>query len=862
MHDLWLYNPDTNKWTDTLPGTVFTTNKKPRLYNCWLQDSRGTIWLGTSNGLFCWKGAPYNLQTAEEAFGIKHAAAKQVIQCLLEDSRGNVWIGTDSVMAILQPSVGKLQAIVEVPGVTGLHFYSLQQDKNGDIWAGTQAGLLRFDPVQKHTTIYNTYDGLPDNEFNLRAVATDSKGDLYFGTYNGLLHFSTNDISRFQVNAPLAITGIRVFDKPLPASQLPLPANGQVTLRHYEDVVTIEFSLLNFIKPYKTRYAWMLKGVDKSWQYGNTPQVTYSQLSPGNYVFLVKAANHDGYWIEEPVALTIKVLPPLWRAWWAMLAYILLALAGMVFIIRFFWLRARFRRREAMQQFKLDFFTNISHEIRTHLTLIAAPVEQIMLERSQDAPLLHRLRPIKNNAEKLQNLVSEMMDLNQTETGNLRLKIEKHNLAAFLQETINAVQVSADTRQITLLLDCANLHLYLYFDAIQMEKVFFNLLTNAIKFTQAGGTIKVTAAELENKVAIMVEDNGKGMDKITLQKLFTAYYQGEQQQGAQAGYGLGLALAKSITELHHGHIVVTSEEAKPGTSGHTCFTVTLLKGYEHYPEAVLQPAADIPALPEEEIASGAGGDEVLPLLLLAEDNEELMQFLTQSLSARYRVLQCTNGSQALYTAQQQLPDLVISDVMMPGMDGIALCKALKNNEYTNHIPVVLLTAKVQASHQMEGLSAGADAYITKPFSVQMLELQLSNLTAARVAMQQRLALQVARQPKQENGKTGIQEAFLNQVQQLIEAHLDDPEFGVPALSTLLTMSQTVLYKKIKALTGLSVQDFIRNTRLKKAAQLLLETDMHVNEVAFAVGYSDRKYFSREFKKQYGKSPSEFTGSET
>ncbi|MCU0374566.1 MAG: response regulator, partial [Chitinophagaceae bacterium] len=434
------------------------------------------------------------------------------------------------------------------------------------------------------------------------------------------------------------------------------------------------------------------------------------------------------------------------------------------------------------------------------------------------------------------------------------------NLAAFLQETINAVQVSADTQKVSLLLHCPNLHLYLYFDAIQMEKVFFNLLTNAIKFTQPGGTIKVTAAEEEDKVAIMVEDNGKGMDKVTLQKLFTAYYQGEQQQGTQAGYGLGLALAKSITELHHGHIEVMSTQAKPGASGHTCFTVSLQKGYGHFPEARHQPA-DIPHLPGVEMAGRQGDEEALPLLLLAEDNEELMQFLTQSLSARYRVLACTNGSQALQTAQEQLPDLIISDVMMPGMDGIALCKALKNNEHTNHIPVVLLTARVQANHQMEGLSAGADAYITKPFSVQMLELQLSNLTAARAAMQQRLALQVARQPGHAGSKAGIQEAFLHEVQAIIEAHLDDPEFGVPALSTLLAMSQTVLYKKIKALTGMSVQDFIRNTRLKKAARLLLETDMHVNEVAFAVGYSDRKYFSKEFKKQYGKSPSEFTGGE-
>jgi len=860
LQELWLYNPDSNKWTDTLPGTTFTTNKKPRLYNCWLQDSRGAIWLGTSDGLLCWKGAPHNLQTAEEAFGIKYSFARQVIHCLLEDNRGNIWMGTDSVMACLQPATGKLLDAIEIPGITGLHFYSLQEDKNGDIWAGTQAGLLRFDPLQKHTTLYNIYDGLPDNEFNLRAVATDSKGDLFFGTYNGLLHFATNDIARFQVNAPLAITGIRVFDKPLPASDLPLPANGRVTLKHNQDVLTIEFALLNFIKPYKTRYAWKLSGVDKTWQYGSEPQVTYSQLNPGTYVFEVKAANHDGYWLDEPVRLTIKIMPPLWRTWWALLIYSLLAAAGIVFVTRFFWLRAKFRRREAMQQFKLDFFTNISHEIRTHLTLIAAPVEQIMLERSHDAPLLYRLNPIKNNADKLQTLVGEMMDLNQTETGNLKLKIEKHNLAAFLQEIINAVQVSADSKQVNLLLDCAYLHLYLYFDAIQMEKVFFNLLTNALKFTQPGGTIKVSAKQEDAWVHIMVEDNGRGMDEITLKKIFTAYYQGEQHSAKNAGYGLGLALAKSITEMHYGQIQVKSTEAKIGTPGFSCFTVSLRTGFSHYPPGSMQLAKgteeSAALLLEEEPQSSA--ETRLPLLLLAEDNEELIQFLTQSLSARYRVIACSNGTEAWEAAVKHLPDLVITDIMMPGMDGIALCKAIKGDSRTNHIPVVLLTAKVQASHQMQGLSAGADAYITKPFSVQMLELQLSNLTAARAAMQQRLAMQATLPQAPGGDRQNVQEAFLHEVKQIIEAHLDDPEFGVPALSTLLAMSQTVLYKKMKALTGVSVQDFIRNTRLNKAAQLLRETDMHVNEVAFAVGYSDRKYFSKEFKKQFGKSPSDYT----
>lgn len=864
FQEIWIYNPDTQQWSNLAPGTQSTLNTRPKVCHQFLQDSRGVVWIATTDGPYLWPGPGKGILSLEQIQGISGKLPATATYSLLEDNMGRIWMGTQKGLALYHPS----RQTIETPNITLLNdkvVYGLQEDAQGHLWCSTQKGLIRYNIATKLATLYDTYDGLPDNEFNLRSAHMDNKGTLYFGTYNGLLYFNPAEIEVNTAVGKVAFCNLKLFNNSVEVGDSlgvikeSLVPGSTIYLEHNQNVFSIDYSLLNFIKPYKTRYAHILQGYDKDWIYTREPGVSYGKLPPGTYTLLVKAANNDGVWSEEASALTIIIKKPWWLTDTAIAAYTLLALAGLFFAGRFVWLRARFRRQEAMQQFKLDFFTNLSHEIRTHLTLIAAPVEQVMLQRSTDAALIDQLLPVKANAEKLQTLVREMMDLRRAETNHLQLKIEQFNLPAFLQEVLLSVQSMAEKKNITLLLQCPLLQLPLHFDGIQMEKVFFNLLTNALKFTPPGGTIRLVVQDGPEEVKIRVEDNGVGMDKKTLDRLFTSYFQAHSGQGTDAGYGLGLAMAKSITELHQGRIEVSSIPAQEGNAGNTCFTITLPKGQAHLLQV---PQAAAPAVAPPTTAPDADPAAVhprqLPHLLLAEDNDELRHFLTQSLAGRYTITACANGTEAWEAALQHLPDLLISDVMMPGMSGTDLCRKLKAHEPTNHIPVILLTAKATAQDQVEGLSAGADAYITKPFSVQMLELQIANLTASRAAMRQRYVHRIS-QPHTPGSPAAStpEEQFLQQVQQLVEQHLEDPNFGVPLLCTQLAMSQTVLYKKLKALTNMSVQDFIRTVRLNKAAQLLREGRLQVGEIAYAVGYSDRKYFSKEFKKQYGKAPSDF-----
>lgn len=860
FQQIWIYNPTTGSWSNTAPGTNQSLNTSEKTCYQFLQDSRGLLWIATSAGIYLWQGPGYALVPLAQKKDIAtQAMPPSLAYSLLEDNSGNIWIGTQNGLVLYNAAKNTIEPQSQIHLLQDKAVYGLLEDAEGNLWCSTQKGLIRYSKSTGLATLFNTYDGLPDDEFNFRSAHADTEGNMYFGTYNGLVYFNPASIEiNTQVNK-VAFCNLMVFNSKVEVGdslgilQQSLQNKGTIYLAHFQNVFTVEYSLLNFVKPYKTRYAHMLKGFDKDWVYGTKPYAEYSNLAPGTYTLLVKAANNDGLWMETPSELTIVIK----KAWWlttpAIALYVLLAAAAVFFIGRFVWLRARYRRQEAMQQFKLDFFTNLSHEIRTHLTLIAAPVEQVMLQRSNDPALVEQLLPVKANAEKLQTLVREMMDLRRAETNHLQLKIEAFNLPAFLQEVLLSVQSMADKKNITLLLHCPQLSIPMHFDGLQMEKVFFNLLTNALKFTPEGGTIQLRVAEAPEAVQIQVEDNGVGMDKKTLERLFTSYFQAGDHQVNNVGYGLGLAMAKSITELHKGTIEVSSTPATAGKPGYTCFTVTLPKGTAHLQQAPAQPATT--SAPAEQAAPSL---RQMPQVLLAEDNDELRHFLTQSLAGRYEVLACANGTEAWEATLQHLPDLVISDVMMPGLTGIELCRRLKAEKQTNHIPIILLTAKATANDQMEGLSAGADAYITKPFSVQMLELQIANLTASRAALRERYVHRITQAPAGSSpAGDSPEEVFLQQVQQAIEAHLEDPNFGVPMLCTQLAMSQTVLYKKLKALTNLSVQDFIRSVRLNRAAQLLQEGRLQVGEVAYAVGYSDRKYFSREFKKQYGKAPSEY-----
>ncbi|HEX6428086.1 MAG TPA: ATP-binding protein, partial [Niastella sp.] len=605
---------------------------------------------------------------------------------------------------------------------------------------------------------------------------------------------------------------------------------------------------------------------------------------PGAYTFAVKGANNDGIW-SAPATLKITVSPPFWKTWWAYSVYGLLFITLAFFIVRFFFLRALLRRNQELTRLKLNFFTNISHEIRTHLSLITGPAEKLMHSGTNDQYDRQLLRTIRSNSESLLQLVNELMDFRKAETGHLPLQVYHWNIVPFAESVFDAFHDISVSRNIRADFISSSPDIEVWFDKEQLEKVLFNLLSNAFKFTPDGGYISVDIEEKDTTIAIRVTDNGRGIAKENIERLFDNYFQGDDYGKQNTGYGIGLALSKSIVEIHKGTLAVSSENTGDGQYT-TCFTITLLTGKAHFAEVQIAPLAPSAAVlqrtemvqTEQAVPASVKNtqDGTKSTVLLIEDNAGIRTFIKNALQPQYHILESSNGLEGLHAAMEAMPDLVISDVMMPEMDGLTFCNRMKNDVRTSHIPVILLTAKTEIQHQVNGLQTGAEVYLTKPFSIQVLELQIRNLLASRERLWQQFRQQMDIVPADQAAENGtaatenlsiapvtlhpLDEAFLKSITQMVEDNMGNAEFGIALLAKKSAMSQPVLFKKLKAITGMSANDFVKSLRLKRATQLLQENRYTVYEIAYMVGYENSKYFSKEFKKQFGKTPSEFARS--
>lgn len=853
---------------------------------CFLEDTKKNVWIGTANGLY-----KVTQNGCSELL-------KEGINCIREDAQGKIWIGLYyNGLALYDPASGPEKVYTEKDGLPHNNVLGILEDNWNDLWVSTENGLAVLDP---QTNVFRTYtqsDGLAGNEFNYNSFLKDSKGMFFFGGDNGLTSFYPGRIETNRSAANIAITGLSLFNQPVKINgndgllKEEISLTREVTFKSSQDVFTLEFALLSFIKPGKNRYAYKLEGFDKNWNEVGITSATYTNLPSGNYTFLVKGANNDGVW-SPPAVLRVRILPPFWLTWWACASYVLVAVALLWLIFRFFYLRGMLRKEAELHQEKLNFFTNISHEIRTHLTLITAPIDRMMDTGASGGFFYQQLRNVRDNADRLLRLVSELMDFRKAETGHLRLHRASHNVVPFLETIINNFRDLSQARNIDISFNHNSEEIPLWFDSEQMEKVFFNLLSNAFKFTPEGGAIVIQALLLPGTVKISVSDNGRGIAAGHLDKLFDNYFQGDDHGVQNTGYGIGLSLSRSIVELHKGVITVESRPAVNGTEGRTCFTVTLPAGSQQ-PEGAAPPrenggtaAVNGYTRPAPvTVASAATAAEALPqpyTILVAEDNPSLAGLLQETFESSYKVLLCADGQQGWEVATEQIPDIIITDVMMPGMNGFTLCHQLKTDERTSHIPVVILTARSGQADQLHGLETGADVYLAKPFSPKALELNVRNLLALREKIRNRAGALIVAAPENvpvvnndgavavahsqpafpgvENPRpllNKIDHAFLQKAIGFVEEHINDPELCVSLLSEKLAMSPPVLYKKLKAVTNMSVNDFIRSLRMKKAAQLLMEKELAIYEVAYAVGYSDRKYFSKEFKKQFGIAPSEY-----
>ena len=823
-------------------------------------DSQKKLWIGTDVALYLLENGKLRLIGGINS---KNKTAFKV-NYITEDSNHKIWIGTyhHGLYEYTMNGVFK-RALVQKNGLPDNNVLAVLEDEQQNLWISTGNGLSKYVIRKNQFLNYYSVDGLAGNVFNNNAYYKSKTGEMFFGGYNGLTSFFPQEIKQNNTVPPIVLSSLTVQGKLVgvgPNSLLTQDVSftNSIELQHDQNVFGIEFSVLNYIKPSKNRFAYQLKGFDTQWNYTTSPNISFNSLQPGSYSLLMKGSNNDGIW-SEPIALSIKVLPPFWKTWKAYTLYALLLATLLFFITRFFFLREWVKKNNELTQLKLNFFTNISHEIRTHLSLIIGPADKLMVNSTGAVEDQQQLQVIKHNSESLLQLVNELMDFRRAETGNLKLLVGNWDIVSFIRDIHASFYELSIQKNIVLDLSSAPAKLDLWFDKEQLEKVFFNLLSNAFKFTANGGQIHLHIEEKKQTVEIKITDNGKGISKQNLEKLFENYFQEEYHGTQNNGYGIGLALSKSIVEIHKGSITVQSE------SGGTSFIVALKKGKEHFEPDFIddQPSFTQRIAPPVKISEPLALTTTVPVLpggtkhtiLLVEDNAEIRNFITSALKDLYIFLEAEHGLLGWNIAIETLPDLIISDVMMPEMDGITFCEKLKTDPRTSHIPVILLTAKSTTANHITGLQTGADLYLTKPFSLQVLTLHMYNIIDSR----KKLWAKFSNQLNEEHIATvhPMDTAFLKKVIKFVEENMYEPEFNIAVLSAKVAMSQPVLMKKIKAITGLSTNDFVKSLRLKKAAELLSEKRHTVYEVSYMVGYEDSKYFSKEFKKHFGKSPSAY-----
>ncbi len=865
-------------------------------------DSRNNLWVGTEDGLNLRRNGTDHFEVFRFSLDDPHSISGNIIISIFEDSESRIWFGTyKNGLNQYHYDGNSFSRITEKDGLPGNNIFGILE-ANQQLWLSTNNGICSIDPITGAVKSYNTKDGIAGNEFSIGAYCKTSGGQLIFGGSHGLTCFNPNDFTASGYVPPVVFTDFRLFNKsvipgPDQVLEKPISITDTIILNHAQNIFTIEFSAINYVLPEKNKYAYRLAGLEDEWNDVTVPSATYTNLHPGTYTLLAKGSSNDGIWNEVPAVLTIKILPPPWKTWWAYAIYTALVGAGIYVLIRFTKIRSRLEhqlqlehleneRQREINEIKLNFFTSISHEFRTPLTLILAPVQHILANIKLEENARAMMDTVRNNSLRLLNLVNQLLDFRKQESGNFQLTVDAHDFIAFIDRIAAEFKLYADEQHIHFEYSKPLVPIEAWFDADQLEKVFYNLLSNAFKFAPVGGTVRLTIEKVaftnrypHGSVMIRIWDNGKGIPNEKLDSIFEFFYQlnaNREENRRNLGSGIGLALAKNLTEMHGGEISVQSYHGADKPT-YTCFNVELPLGNLHIDSRQLathhadttkgvfiQQHQDEPpiAVPHTVVANDTNdATSHLPLILIVEDHTEIRTVVAESLKTRYTILEASDGAEGWELVKSRLPDLVITDIMMPVSDGISLLKNIKESVDTNHIPVLLVTARSSVENVLEGLQLGGDDYMTKPFHLDVLSLKIHNILAARERFRKKFIRDYVLTPQQEVAEQPAEQQFLRAVIDHIENNLGESQFNVNTLARELGMSRPVLYRKLKQLTDLSVIELINVLRLRKAAQLLANGDHTISQVAYDVGFSDPKYFGKSFKSYFGKSPSEYASLE-
>ncbi len=855
------------------------------------EDHHGNLWIGTDDaGLNC-----LNASTGEFSHYFHQDEKKPDLRVLFVDKKGQLWLGQAGLYQF-DPSQNQFKLWTEKAGLATEFIKGIAEDEDGNLWVSTSHGLTKIHPKTLRFRKFNTADGLQGLEFEANAFLKTKDGQLFFGGVNGFNAFYPKNITTNEFLPPVYLTDFHLHnekvwpgDKNSPLKQ-DISLTDKIVLSYKQATFSFDFAALNYTAAENNQYAYMLENWDEAWnEVGTEKRASYTNVSPGEYTFRVKASNNDGLWNETGRSLKVIILPPFWATWWFRSLLVLSIGAGLYWFYRFRrnleLQRLEEQKREELHQLQLQFFTNITHEFRTPLSLILGPIEKLLKEETR---LSQRkdYQVIQRNTNRLLHLVNELMDFRKSEAGILRLHVMEGNVAWFLQEIVEEFSTLAQEKNIDFVVTPGHASTGFWFDRQILEKILINLISNAFKYTPVGGRIMLEIVEnldnfkpsFVNELTLKSEykaqrylyfrvlDNGIGISKESIGHLFERYY---RISDAHLGSGIGLAFVKSLTALHKGAILVSSERHQ-GTE----IVIGIPCTREDYsPNELWLDGLNSPATLE---SFQAQYDYFMPLgeekpelevdpplisfpgfhILVVDDNEELRTFLREILAIRYQVSEAQDGQEAYEKALVEQPDLIISDIMMPVMDGIEFCKKVKSDPQLAHIPFMLLTAKEALESKIEGTSSGADYYFAKPISIELLELNIKNIFAQKQKLVERYVHDHHAEVK-DHVHSSKDKEFLEALITLIENNLLNPDLNIDYLCTQMGMSRTKLYNKIKGMTNQSINDFVRTVRLKNAVKLMVTQDVSIAEVMYSVGIQTQSYFTKAFKAEYGKTPSQF-----
>ncbi|MBN9351607.1 MAG: response regulator [Chitinophagaceae bacterium] len=853
------------------------------------EDSEGNFWIGTGDGLlyfdiFTKKFTRYATNTANPA-----SLSFDAVRSILPDPKYPkkfLWIGTaGGGLNKMDLQTKKFTHFTEGDGLPNNVIYGILPDEEGNLWISTNKGISRFDPSSGVFTNYDANAGLQSNEFNSGAFYKNGEGKLFFGGINGFNEFFPRNIKGNSYVPQLAFTGFNLFNRPVSIHDKNSPLKHSITetkkivLPYSDNIISFQVAALDFSNPGKMLYAYKLEPTDKSWiQMGNNRLITFSNLDPGNYTLRVKAGNTNGVWNEEGISLNLIILPPWWRTWWAYLIYVFGIIGILYFIRRYELRRVLLRNRlqvehvesqklKELDHLKSRFFANISHEFRTPLTLIMGPVEDLL--KTGNADQFKKILPeVHRNSRRLLQLINQLLDLSKLDAKKYRINTTREDIIPFVKQIVYSFYSWAERKNIDLKVEVdpalnerlLNGKTKFYFDEDMIEKIVSNLLSNAFKFTGDAGSITVgmKTAEKENDfLELSVKDSGIGIPPEKILHVFDRFYQADDSDERHyEGSGVGLALIKELIDLLQGRVAVESEVDKGTTF--FCYLPFNKKIISPTTSSAWQgmqiPVADY-SVEEPEPANQIAGDVSRDLILIVEDHADVRKYIKGKLEDSYSVMEAGNGADGLVIARSRIPDLVISDIMMPEMDGFELCEKLKTDNLTSHIPIILLTARAEDNDRLAGLETGADAYLTKPFNSHELNIRVRKLIELRKKLRAKFSDKLVVKPS-EITVTTLDQAFMKKLMDSVEKHINDAKFSVTQLSDEMNMSVSQLNRKLKALIDQSPQKFIRSIRMQRALELLKTGNGNVSEVSWEVGFEDPGYFSKVFKAHFGCLPSE------